>query len=193
MGKRFAKFRASEKRFRPSSSDDPSAFLVCAICKFTALDVLGLQMHRFQSPYCVSVDLPLPASLLESDDESQRSSQYMSYDYVGVFSSDNENDDINIHSPPAKVARLSSPGGVSTLGLEEEEDVGRYEFVSEHKFPANIDDEVHVELVELCRQIGAPLYAYNSILKWGQEAHAKGYTFPITALKYNAFMSDLAK
>jgi hypothetical protein len=37
------------------------------------------------------------------------------------------------------------------------------------------------------------LYAYNSILKWGQEAYAKGYTFPVTALKYNAFMSDLAK
>jgi hypothetical protein len=27
--------------------------------------------------------------------------------------------------------------------------------------------------VEMCRQIGAPLYAYNRILKWGQEAHAK--------------------
>ena len=75
----------------------------------------------------------------------------------------------------------------------EDDDSGRYEFVSELKFPANIDDEVHVELVEMCRQIGAPLYAYNHILKWGQESHAKGYTFPVTALKYNAFMTDLAK
>jgi hypothetical protein len=111
-------------------------------------------------------------------------------DDVGLFASDNEHDDI--HSPSAKVARLSSPSGSSIPDVEDD-DSGRYEFVSELKFPANIDDEVHVELVEMCRQIGAPLYAYNRILKWGQEAHAKGYTFPVTALKYNAFMSDLAK
>jgi hypothetical protein len=148
-------------------------------------------MHRLKSPYCVSAELPLlPASLHESNEECHHSSQDEIDDYVGLSSSDNENDDI--HSPSTKVARLSSPGGVS-IPVVEEEDVGGYEFVSEHKFPANIDDEVHVELVELCRQIGAPLYAYNSILKWGQEAHAKGYTFPVTALKYNAFMSDLAK
>jgi hypothetical protein len=30
-------------------------------------------------------------------------------------------------------------------------------------------------------------------LKWAQEAHAKGYAFPLTAPKYNSFMTDLAK
>jgi hypothetical protein len=37
------------------------------------------------------------------------------------------------------------------------------------------------------------LYAYNNILNWAQEAHTKGYTFPVTAPKYNSFMPDLAK
>jgi hypothetical protein len=160
------------------------------MCKFVALDGIGLQMHWLESPYCVSAEPSLPASLLESDEECHHSSQYDMDDDVGLLSSDNENDDI--HSPPAKVARLASPSGSSIAGVEED-DVGIYEFVSKHKFPATIDDEVHIELMEMCRQIGAPLYAYNSILKWGQEAYAKGYTFPMMALKYNAFMSDLAK
>jgi guanylate kinase len=43
-------------------------------------------------------------------------------------------------------------GGVSNPGAGEE-DAEKYEFVSEHKFPHNIDDEVHVEI---CQQIGDP-------------------------------------
>ena len=108
MGKRFAKFRANEKRFRPSLTDDRSSSHICAICKFAALDGIGLQMHWLQSPYCGSVEPSLPASLLESDDEeSHHSSQYNMDNDVGLFSSDNEHDDI--HSPSAKVAQLASP------------------------------------------------------------------------------------
>jgi hypothetical protein len=191
MGKWFAKFHANEKRFGPSLTDDGSSRHICAICKFAALDGIGLQMHWLQSPYCDSAEPSLPASLFESDDEeSHHSSQYDMDNDVGLFSSDNEGDDI--HSPYAKVAWLASPSGSSIPDVEDN-DSGRYEFVSELKFPANIDDEVHVELVEMCCQIGAPLCAYNRILKWGQEAHAKEYTFSVTALIYNAFMSDLAK
>ena len=48
-------------------------------------------------------------------------------DDVGLFASDNEHDDI--HSPSAKVARLSSPSGSSIPDVEDN-DGGRYEFVS---------------------------------------------------------------
>jgi hypothetical protein len=102
MGKRFAKFRANEKRFRPSLTDDLSSSHICTICKIAALDGIGLQMHWLQRPYCVSAEPSLPASLLESDEESHHSSQYDMDDDVGLFSSDNERDDI--HSPSAKVA-----------------------------------------------------------------------------------------
>ena len=88
MGKRVAKFRANEKRFRPSLTDDRSSSHICTICKFAALDGIGLQMHLLQSPYCVSAESSLPASLLESDDESHHSSQYDMDDDVGLFSSD---------------------------------------------------------------------------------------------------------
>ena len=84
-------------------TDDRNVNHTCAICKFAALDGPGLQMHWLKSPYCVSAELPLlPASLHESNEECHHSSQDEIDDYVGLSSSDNENDDI--HSPSAKVA-----------------------------------------------------------------------------------------
>ena len=62
MGKRFAKFRANEKRFGPSLTDNGSSSHICAICKFAALDGIGLQMHWLESPYCVSAEPSLPGA-----------------------------------------------------------------------------------------------------------------------------------
>ena len=62
MGKRFAKFCANGKRFRPSLTDDHSSSHICAICKFAALDGIGLQMHWLESPYCVSAEPSLPGA-----------------------------------------------------------------------------------------------------------------------------------
>jgi hypothetical protein len=191
MGKRSIKFCVTEKRFQPLSGHNGPSNHICAICKFVALDGPGLQMHFFGSPYCVNAECPPAAALPEFDDEQHFCENEDIDDDADRYFSDNAHDDI--HSPSAKVARLSSPVDVSNPGAEDE-DAGEYEFVSEHKFPANIGDEVHVELMELCHQIGAPLYAYNKIfLAWSQEAHAKGYTFPVTAPKYDTFMTDLAK
>jgi hypothetical protein len=184
MGKRSAKFRASEKRFLPLSKNGPTNH-VCSVCMFVSLDGPGLQMHFIESPYCACTAAPP-----EFDEESHLCKDEIDDD-VGSYYSDNHHED-DIRSPSAKVTRLSSPGGVSDPGAKKD-DAGKYEFVAEHKFPANVDDEVHVELVQMCRRIGAPLYAYNNILKWAQEAHVKGYTFPLTAPKYNSFMTDLAK
>jgi hypothetical protein len=150
-------------------------------------------MHFFESPYCANAECSLAAALPEFDDKQpffinddiDDNSEYGDQHFL-------EDDHDDIHSPAAKVARLSSPADVSNADAEDN-DAGDYEFVSEHKFPANVGDEVHVELVELCRTIGAPLYAYDKILAWSQEAHAKGYMFPITAPRYNTFMTDLAK
>ena len=150
-------------------------------------------MRFFESLYCANAECSLAAALPEFDDKQpfcvnddiDDNSEYGDQHFL-------EDDHDDIHSPAAKVARLSSPADVSNADAEDN-DAGEYEFVSEHKFPANIGDEVHVELVKLCRTIGAPLYAYDKILAWSQEAHAKGYMFPITAPRYNTFMTDLAK
>jgi len=188
MGKRSARFRVAEKRFQPlSCHNGPSNPHVCAICKFVALDGPGLQMHFFESPYCANAECSLAAALPEFDDEQHFCENDDIDDNADQHFSDDPHNDI--HSPSAKVARLSSPVDVSNPNTEDN-DAGEYEFVSEHKFPANVGDEVHVELVELCRQIGAPLYAYNKILAWSQDAHAKGYMFPVTAPKYDTFMAD---
>jgi hypothetical protein len=68
-----------------------------------------------------------------------------------------------------------------------------YEFIEETSFPTCVDDVVHVGLVDLCRRIKAPLYAYNEILHWAQDAKVQGYSFPLEAPHYSTFMSNLKK
>ena len=55
------------------------------------------------------------------------------------------------------------------------ESPNEYEFYEETSFPAGVDDVVHVGLVDLCRRIKAPLYAYNEILHWAQDAKVQGF------------------
>jgi hypothetical protein len=56
-----------------------------------------------------------------------------------------------------------------------------YEFYDEKTFPSGVDDVVYVELSNLCCQIKAPLFAYNKILRWAQNAKGQGYSFPVEA------------
>lgn len=167
MGRRSAKFRAGEKRFRLPPAHNQH---VCRTCKFVALDGPGLDFHWLESPYCISADSPTSpaAQLPDSDDE------------FPLSGSDDDSSNTHVTSRSAKIVRLSSPAAsvssaiIAAGGDEEEQHVasGEYEFVTERNFPAGIDDEVHLRLLELCREIGSPLYAYDSILSWGQEAYA---------------------
>jgi hypothetical protein len=69
-----------------------------------------------------------------------------------------------------------------------------YEFYDEKTFPSGVDDDVvHVELADLCRRIKAPLFAYNKILRWAQNAKGQGYSFPIEVPQYSTFISTLKK
>jgi hypothetical protein len=68
-----------------------------------------------------------------------------------------------------------------------------YEFYEEESFPSGVDDIVYVELADLCRGIRAPLYAYNEILRWAQNAKDQGYSFPVDAPQYSTFISSLKK
>ena len=54
----------------------------------------------------------------------------------------------------------------------------KYEYYDQEDFPTLPDDTAHVSLADLCRRIRAPLYAYDEILQWAQEAHLSGYCFP---------------
>jgi hypothetical protein len=68
-----------------------------------------------------------------------------------------------------------------------------YEFYEETSFPAGVDDVVHVGLADLCHRIKAPLYTYNEILRWAQDANIQGYSFPIDAPQYSTFIANLKK
>ena len=52
----------------------------------------------------------------------------------------------------------------------------KYEYYEEKDFPASPDDNAHVLLADLCRRLRTPLYGYDKILRWAQEAHLSGYT-----------------
>lgn len=83
-----------------------------------------------------------------------------------------------------------------TAVKDDESDTGLvnvYEFYEEESFPSGVDDVVHVELADLCRRIRAPLYAYNEILRWAQNAKGQGYSFPVDAPQYSTFISTLKK
>jgi hypothetical protein len=39
------------------------------------------------------------------------------------------------------------------------------------------DDVVHLGLLNLCKKLQLPLYAYDEVIKWAQDAHRSGYAF----------------
>ena len=67
----------------------------------------------------------------------------------------------------------------------------KYEYYDQEDFPTLPDDTAHVSLANLCRRIRAPLYAYDEILQWAQEAHLSGYCFPTNAPTYRSMLSSL--
>lgn len=67
--------------------------------------------------------------------------------------------------------------------------------VKKHLFPAfhcyTIDDAVHLRLMNLCHDIAAPMYAYDSILNWAQDAKLSGYSFPTDAPSRKTYLDHL--
>lgn len=68
---------------------------------------------------------------------------------------------------------------------------GKFEYYDQQDFPTSPDDTAHVLLADLCRRVRAPLYAYDEILQWAQEAHLSGYKFPTDAPTYRSMISSL--
>jgi len=69
----------------------------------------------------------------------------------------------------------------------------KYEYYKEMDFPASIDDSAQVYLADLCRRIRAPLYAFDEIQNWAQEAYLGGYKFPTNAPTYKGLITSLRK
>ena len=46
--------------------------------------------------------------------------------------------------------------------------------------PASVSETVELELLDLCREIGAPLNAYDKIMKWAGKANATGHKFTLS-------------
>jgi hypothetical protein len=68
----------------------------------------------------------------------------------------------------------------------------KYEYCDQEESLTAPDDTVHILLADLCRRIRAPLYAYDEILEWAQQAHLIGYRFCPTAPKYTSMLSSLS-
>jgi hypothetical protein len=68
----------------------------------------------------------------------------------------------------------------------------KYEYCDLKESLISPDDNVHVMLADLCHRIRAPLYAYDDILRWAQEAHLTGYHFSPTAPTYRSMISSLS-
>jgi hypothetical protein len=96
-------------------------------------------------------------------------------------------------SSPSSLSELSDHSSDYSESVGSESHSNGYEFYEETSFPAGVEDVVHVGLVDLCRRIKAPLYAYNEILHWAQDAKVQGYSFPMNAPHYSTFMSNLKK
>ena len=56
-----------------------------------------------------------------------------------------------------------------------------------------LDDIAHLNLMNLCKELRAPLYAFDSILDWAQNAKASGYRFPTDAPSRKTFLDGLYK
>jgi hypothetical protein len=99
-------------------------------------------------------------------------------------------DDISFEHDRSYLSDYCSSDELNSVGSKS---LNGYEFYEETSFPAGVDDVVHVGLVDLCRRIKAPLYAYNEILHWAQDAKVQGYSFPPDAPHYSSFMSNLKR
>jgi hypothetical protein len=56
-----------------------------------------------------------------------------------------------------------------------------------------LDDAVHLRLMNLCQQIRAPMYAFDHILQWAQQANLTGYNFPTDAPSRKTYLDGLYK
>jgi len=99
-------------------------------------------------------------------------------------------DDISFEHDRSDLSDYCSSDELNSVGSKS---LNGYEFYEETSFPAGVDDVVHVGLVDLCRHIKAPLYAYNEILHWAQDAKIQGYSFPADAPHYSSFISNLKR
>jgi hypothetical protein len=113
----------------------------------------------------------------------------------GGSNSSSANDDDGDSSLTSASGQCNLYDSADTSDEEHDSDTSRngYEFYEEANFPTGVDDVVHVSLADLCHRIKAPLYAYNKILRWAQDANAQGYSFPINAPQYSTFISNLKK
>ena len=198
--------RSAPSQRHPSRLQADFVF-VCPECQFLALDASGLLQHIAASTFC-SASAPTKDGWAQLMGNGNGNSLNNRGD--GNSSSDDEEQAISDGVPRAR--EISAPINWDTTASNSDSDSDQepteaplaattniheqYELeeVDEHdEFPATVDDQVHVFLADLCRRIQAPLYAYDEILQWAQEAKLSGYTFPTTAPTYKTLLSSLKK
>jgi hypothetical protein len=119
------------------------------------------------------------SSSQEEVPDQQVHARALSHMIAWSTSSENDEDEVNNDDDDEQLLTMNT---------------NKYEYYDEKDFPASPDDTAHVFLADLCHRIRAPLYAYDEILEWAQEAHLSGYCFPTNAPKYKCLLiSNLRK
>jgi hypothetical protein len=186
----------------------PPQLFVCLVCHFHALDASGLIQHLSDSMHCSSSGPFIPSIDMDADIDSNNNNIMLDEkssgaDVAGGYDSNGKEEVPDQLVPRARALSHMIDWSSSS---EEEGDVNnddeqqdstknnnKYEYYDEKDFPASPDDTAHVFLADLCRRIQAPLYAYDEILRWAQEAHLSGYQFPTNATTYRYLIYNLRK
>ena len=113
-----------------------------------------------------------------SSESESKSSLSNVGDYAVHHSSDNDSPSDDDNTPPnIDLTHLAAIPITKSL------------FPSFHCHTHN--DAVHLKLMNICQQIRAPMYAYDMLLSWAQDANVSGYNFPMNAPSRKTFLDSL--
>jgi hypothetical protein len=96
---------------------------------------------------------------------------------------------ITAYEPNLSQAAIADPSEDVVLHLSRSPSAKKKLFPSFHCH--TVDDLVHLRLMNLCQDIGAPLYAFDSIMNWAHDAKSSGYQFPTDAPSRRTYLDRL--
>ena len=112
-------------------------------------------------------------------------------DYSSSASYDNDGDAEHLDDPDD--GSLSPPSDHSQAGMSDGIDPSNA-FQSLTEFPKSVNDIVLLNLAQQMQSMGAPLYGFDSILEWANNAQVQGFNFQFSTIpRYASFIRSVKK
>ena len=149
------------------------------------------------------IPFPMPDDDSTSDEEQEE---------TGAIVDDLVQDDISVQSFDSSESHNNQPsilslflpadneveneelaaGIIASTAINNVDDVPiRKRFLINSAHYYTLDDAVHLRLLNICHEIHAPRYAFDSLLAWAQDSQLTGYQFPSSAPSRKTFMDRL--